>query len=77
MNESCRQIIVVFLPFVLGVPHRFVDIQDNEPVFQRNSVEKSPIESDGKNEKLKFSSLEFEEKVEFSRSAVESIPITL
>jgi hypothetical protein len=65
------------VPFTRGVPHRFVDIQDNEPVFQRSSVEKNPFESDGENGKLKFSSLELEENVEFSRSAVESIPITL
>lgn len=60
----------------LAVPHRFVDIQDNLPIFQRNSVENNPFDDESENAKLKVFAREDEDELQFSRSAVESVPIT-
>lgn len=60
----------------LAVPHRFVDIQDNLPIFQRSSVENNPFADESESAKLKVYEKEVEDEQQFSRSAVESVPIT-
>jgi hypothetical protein len=54
------------------VPHRFVEVEDNQPTFLRNSVEHVPSEEE------RFGALRdgFDDEMQFSRSAVESIPQT-
>jgi hypothetical protein len=54
------------------VPHRFVEVEDNQPTFLRNSVEHVPREDD----RLGALRDAFEDEMQFSRSAVESIPQT-
>lgn len=65
---------------ISGVPHRFVEVEDNQPTFFRGSVEHSeysPLDDDRKGS-LRDAAADFEEEDEaqFSRAAVESIPTT-
>lgn len=71
-----NQLMVALDCRTLAVPHRFVDIQDNLPIFQRNSVENNPFDDESENAKLKVFAREDEDELQFSRSAVESVPIT-
>lgn len=86
LEKSILKTFLVFLQLLLaqilcisGVPHRFVQVEDNQPTFLRNSVEQAPID-EGQIGKLRAGAMfegDEEDDAMFSRSAVESIPTTL
>lgn len=61
---------------ISGVPHRFVEVEDNKPTFFRGSVEYIPLESDQKGN-LRDGAEYFEEDRQFSRASVESVPANM
>ena len=64
------QLLLIQIFCISGVPHRFVEVEESNPTFLRGSVEHVPSE-DEKKGSLRDG---FEDEMQFSRSAVESVP---
>lgn len=73
---SFSQLLLIQIFCISGVPHRFVDVEDNKPTFFRGSVEHVPSEEEKKGN-LRDMDEYREEDRQFSRGAVESIPSTM
>lgn len=58
------------------VPHRFVDVGNDKLTFFRGSVEHVPLTDDQKGDLRDMAEYD-EEEMQFSRTAVESIPATM
>ena len=73
---SFSQLILVQIFCISGVPHRFVDVEDNKPTFFRGTVEHVPLDDNLKGN-LRVGEDFYEQEKQFSRAAVESVPSTM